>query len=692
MKLVIAEKPSVAVAIANVLGVHNRKDGYITGNEYIVSWCVGHLVQSAMPEDYDPKYKLWKLGDLPILPESFKTVVIKETKAQFKVLSALMNSDKIDSIICATDAGREGELIFRLTYNKANCTKPFQRLWISSMEAKAIRKGFDDLRNGTDYNNLYYAALARMRADNVVGTNFSRLYSLLYNQNINIGRVQTPTVNLVVQRERDIANFVPTPYYVLEADCGDFVAISENIYDYDKVDLLYKSVNNNSAVVISVEEKQHKENPPTLFDLTTLQRTANKEYGYTAQQVLDIIQGLYEKKLLTYPRTDSKFLTDEMVDSTVEIIANILKSDAVTANKNLNINLNAVNIDRVVNNSKVSDHHAIIPTVTLAKSDYTVFENLSSAEINCLTLVINRLLAATYTPYLYSETIIKVEINGYIFTAKGKTVIDSGYKTILNENMSEHILPPGIVKGKEYTDVTVNCLNKATTPPKPYTDDTLLSAMENAGNTTDNSEYKAILKQCKGLGTPATRAGIIERIIKTGYIIRRNKNLIPTAKAVSLIDLLPDEIKSADLTAQWEMQLEEISSGKISSDEFISSIYKHVSDICNTKKSSTVDKSVFKEDNKSIGICPRCGKPIIEINKAYICTGGKDCGFILWKNDKFFTDKKKKLTTAMVKTLLSKGKVKVKDLYSAKKDKTYDAYVTYEDTGKYINFKLDFKR
>lgn len=692
MKLVIAEKPSVAVAIANVLGVHNRKDGYITGNEYIVSWCVGHLVQSAMPEDYDPKYKLWKLGDLPILPKSFKTVVIKETKAQFKVLSALMNSDKIDSIICATDAGREGELIFRLTYNKANCTKPFQRLWISSMEAKAIRKGFDDLRNGTDYNNLYYAALARMRADNVVGTNFSRLYSLLYNQNINIGRVQTPTVNLVVQRERDIANFVPTPYYVLEADCGDFVAISENIYDYDKVDLLYKSVNNNSAVVISVEEKQHKENPPTLFDLTTLQRTANKEYGYTAQQVLDIIQGLYEKKLLTYPRTDSKFLTDEMVDSTVEIIANILKSDAVTANKNLNINLNAVNIDRVVNNSKVSDHHAIIPTVTLAKSDYTVFENLSSAEINCLTLVINRLLAATYTPYLYSETIVKVEINGYIFTAKGKTVIDSGYKPILNENMSEHILPPGIVKGKEYTDVTVNCLNKATTPPKPYTDDTLLSAMENAGNTTDNSEYKAILKQCKGLGTPATRAGIIERIIKTGYIIRCNKNLIPTAKAVSLIDLLPDEIKSADLTAQWEMQLEEISSGKISSDEFISSIYKYVSDICNTKKSSTVDKSVFKEDNKSIGICPRCGKPIIEINKAYICTGGKDCGFILWKNDKFFTDKKKKLTTAMVKTLLSKGKVKVKDLYSAKKDKTYDAYVTYEDTGKYINFKLDFKR
>lgn len=485
---------------------------------------------------------------------------------------------------------------------------------------------------------------------------------------------------------------MPTPYYVLEADCGDFVAISENIYDYDKVDLLYKSVNNNSAVVISVEEKQHKENPPTLFDLTTLQRTANKEYGYTAQQVLDIIQGLYEKKLLTYPRTDSKFLTDEMVDSTVEIIANILKSDAVTANKNLNINLNAVNIDRVVNNSKVSDHHAIIPTVTLAKSDYTVFENLSSAEINCLTLIINRLLAATYTPYLYSETIVKVEINGYIFTAKGKTVIDSGYKTILNENMSEHILPPGIVKGKEYTDVTVNCLNKATTPPKPYTDDTLLSAMENAGNTTDNSEYKAILKQCKGLGTPATRAGIIERIIKTGYIIRRNKNLIPTAKAVSLIDLLPDEIKSADLTAQWEMQLEEISSGKISSDEFISSIYKYVSDICNTKKSSTVDKSVFKEDNKSIGICPRCGKPIIEINKAYICTGGKDCGFILWKNDKFFTDKKKKLTTAMVKTLLSKGKVKVKDLYSAKKDKTYDAYVTYEDTGKYINFKLDFKR
>ena len=692
MKLVIAEKPSVAVAIANVLGVHNRKDGYITGNEYIVSWCVGHLVQSAMPEDYDPKYKLWKLADLPILPESFKTVVIKETKAQFKVLSALMNSDKIDSIICATDAGREGELIFRLTYNKANCTKPFQRLWISSMEAKAIRKGFDDLRNGTDYNNLYYAALARMRADNVVGTNFSRLYSLLYNQNINIGRVQTPTVNLVVQRERDIANFVPTPYYVLEADCGDFVAISENIYDYDKVDLLYKSVNNNSAVVISVEEKQHKENPPTLFDLTTLQRTANKEYGYTAQQVLDIIQGLYEKKLLTYPRTDSKFLTDEMVDSTVEIIANILKSDAVTANKNLNINLNAVNIDRVVNNSKVSDHHAIIPTVTLAKSDYTVFENLSSAEINCLTLIINRLLAATYTPYLYSETIVKVEINGYIFTAKGKTVIDSGYKPILNENMSEHILPPGIVKGKEYTDVTVNCLNKATTPPKPYTDDTLLSAMENAGNTTDNSEYKAILKQCKGLGTPATRAGIIERIIKTGYIIRRNKNLIPTAKAVSLIDLLPDEIKSADLTAQWEMQLEEISSGKISSDEFISSIYKYVSDICNTKKSSTVDKSVFKEDNNSIGICPRCGKPIIEINKAYICTGGKDCGFVFWKNDKFFTDKKKKLTTSMVKTLLSKGKVKVKGLYSAKKDKTYDAYVTYEDTGKYINFKLDFKR
>lgn len=694
MKLVIAEKPSVAMSIAGVIGAKEKQDGYCQGNGYIVTWCVGHLIEGASPEEYDSAYAEWNLDTLPILPQKYKLVVSPNTESQFKIVKELMNSSEVTSLICATDAGREGELIFRLVYEVAGCKKPFERLWISSMETQAIKDGFNSLRPGSDYDNLFKSAYARMRADWYVGMNFSRLFSLLYENRLSIGRVQTPVVNLIVQRQLEIDNFKPVPYFILEADCGEFIAKSDKYDKKEVAEALTQMCNGESGKITKLEEKQHKDNPPTLFDLTTLQRVANKTYGYTAQQVLDTIQSLYEKKLLTYPRTDSKYLTDDMISSTEELVKNLLQSHLIDNNTKSYVDKEKICIDKVVDNSKVSDHHAIIPTATLLNKDVS---DLSKTELNCLNLVIYRLIEATYIPCVYNETSVTLEVNGKEFFAKGKKVIDSGYKVIFNnllqsEEENSVTLPSSVELNKEYDNVSVSMVEKKTTAPKPYDDSSLLSAMENAGKQLDDDTLKTVLKQCEGIGTPATRAGIIEKIIKTKYVERKKKALYPTQKAFALIKVVPDKIKSVELTANWEQQLDLISKGKVSDDDFLHELFIYIGNTCNECIShrKEVDKTDFKQDN-IVGKCPRCGKNVLEYPKSFTCESGKNgCGFTMWKNDRFWSEKEKTLTTAMAKKLLSDGKVKVKGLYSPKKDKKYDCTVALVDTGKYVNYKLLF--
>lgn len=694
MKLVIAEKPSVAMSIAGVIGAKEKQDGYCQGNGYIVTWCVGHLIEGASPEEYDSAYAEWNLDTLPILPQEYKLVVSPNTESQFKIVKKLMNSSEVTSLICATDAGREGELIFRLVYEVAGCKKPFERLWISSMETQAIKDGFNSLRPGSDYDNLFKSAYARMRADWYVGMNFSRLFSLLYENRLSIGRVQTPVVNLIVQRQLEIDNFKPVPYFILEADCGEFIAKSDKYDKKEVAEALTQMCNGESGKITKLEEKQHKDNPPTLFDLTTLQRVANKTYGYTAQQVLDTIQSLYEKKLLTYPRTDSKYLTDDMISSTEELVKNLLQSHLIDNNTKSYVDKEKICIDKVVDNSKVSDHHAIIPTATLLNKDVS---DLSKTELNCLNLVIYRLIEATYIPCVYNETSVTLEVNGKEFFAKGKKVIDSGYKVIFSnllqsEEENSVTLPSSVELNKEYDNVSVSMVEKKTTAPKPYDDSSLLSAMENAGKQLDDDTLKTVLKQCEGIGTPATRAGIIEKIIKTKYVERKKKALYPTQKAFALIKVVPDKIKSVELTANWEQQLDLISKGKVSDDDFLHELFIYIGNTCNECIShrKEVDKTDFKQDN-IVGKCPRCGKNVLEYPKSFTCESGKNgCGFTMWKNDRFWSEKEKTLTTAMAKKLLSDGKVKVKGLYSPKKDKKYDCTVALVDTGKYVNYKLLF--
>lgn len=694
MKLVIAEKPSVAMSIAKVLGATERKDGYVMGNNYIVSWCIGHLVTSFDPQDYNSCYAEYNLDTLPILPQPYKYKLSDSTKSQYSIVAELMQREDVVSLVCATDAAREGELIFRLVYNYAGCTKPFERLWISSMEDKAIKEGFASLKDGNNYNNLYNAALARLQADWYVGINFSRLYSSLYKAKISVGRVQTAVVNLIVQRQLEIDNFKSVPYYVIEVDCGDFIAKSDKYNTTEAAEGIINICNGSTGTITNIDEKQCKDNPPTLFDLTTLQREANKVYGYTAQQTLDCVQKLYEKKLVTYPRTDSKFLTEDMKASTEQLVDELVQSHLVAFEIKKSYNKDEKSVDKIINNAKVSDHHAIIPTKTLLSSD---IDNLPKTEINILNLIIYRLLAAVYKPCIYTETIVTLTVNGKDFTVKGKKIIDYGYRVILNylkgEKNKEAALSPDISLNKVYNNIKFSLDEKKTAPPKPYDDDSLLSAMEDAGKQTENDTYSSILKECKGIGTPATRASIIEKIINIGYVERKKKIFVPTNKAYSLVKIVPDDVKSVELTAKWEQQLDLISKGEFSAQEFIENIFDYVSSVVQNgkKQADTADTSIFRTSYEIVGVCPRCGKNIMDYPKTYACESGKDgCGFVIFKNNKFWTDKKKPLSPTMVSKLLKDGKVNVKGLYSEKKGKKYDATVALLDTGKYINFQLMF--
>lgn len=685
MKLVIAEKPSVGRSIANILGAKENNDGYLKGNGYIVSWCFGHLVTLAPPELYDEKYKKWNMEDLPIIPKDFLLIVKDETKTQFNLLKKLMNSNDIDEIICATDSGREGELIFRYVYEKANCNKPIKRLWVSSLTDEAIKNGFENLKNGEEYYNLYEAGLKRSIADWIIGMNATRFYSSLYNNKINVGRVQTPTLNIIVERENKIQNFKKEKYYEIVIEKEDLKAKTEKINSLEEAESLLEVIKNNNLICDEYKSNEKSKSPCKLYDLTTLQREANSIYGYTANETLATLQGLYEKKIVTYPRTDSKFISDDMENETKEIV-NILYNKLEFLQ-----NVKPIcSVSQVINNDKVTDHHAILPTKLVKDLD---FSSLNEKEKNILNLVIKTVLIATNEKAIINEiTGILKSSNDTRLNFSYKNIIKKGYIEIeerFSNKEKQTTTIPTIEQGQQITDFVTYLEEKETTPPKRFTEDTLLSAMENASNE-DYKELDVEDIEKKGLGTPATRASIIESLVANGYVERKGKSLIPTEKGINTIKIVDEQLKSPKLTANWEVKLQQIEKNNYSSNKFLDEIIDFTKSIIENKN---IDENVaknLKSESKleSLGACPICSKNVYEWEKTFSCED-KNCRFVIFKNSKFFTEKKAKITKAKVKELLSKGKTKMK-FYSEKANKDYEAFIKLDIKEKYINFKMEF--
>ena len=689
-KLVIAEKPSVALALAKVLGAYQRQDGYMEGNGYLVSWCVGHLVGLAQPDAYDEVYKKWRKDNLPIIPENWKWEVTDDKRIQFKVLKELMFRSDVDELVCATDAGREGELIFRLVYYQTGCRKPFKRLWISSMEDEAIKEGFENLREGSDYDNLYEAALCRSKADWLVGINGTRLFTTLYDKRLTVGRVQTPTLAMVVERNRQITEFQKQKYFNLHLKDGKLEVHKEKIFDEQEAKNIQEKCNGTDAVVKSVTKTEKSVNPPKLYDLTTLQRESNRYFGYTAQKTLDYTQSLYEQKLVTYPRTDSQYLTEDMKETAESMVLAVQMALGFG-----DFPPKDYDVKRVINNNKVTDHHAIIPTAEIQKQDLA---KLSQGERDILLLISQRLLCATGEKQKISETEIKVECAEEEFQAKGKMVLDMGWKAYEMEfrsrlkgkekNESKEVTIPLVAEGEVLHGVAVSMTEHFTSPPKSYTEDTLLSAMETAGNEDFDEDTEK-----KGLGTPATRASMIEKLVSSKYLERKGKQLIPTEAGINLVCILPEKVKSAKMTAEWENSLMEMERGNVKSEKFLADISQWVNQlVVDYGEVSEEEKQRFgteKNGREQIGICPRCGSPVYEGEKNFYCSN-RECKFCIWKETKWLSGMKKKVSKKMAESLLSKGRVSVTGLYSQKTGRNFDADLVLEDTGEYVNFKLDF--
>ena len=689
MILVVAEKPSVAQSIAKVLGATSRKDGYLEGNNYIVSWCVGHLVGLADASSYDERYAKWRYDDLPIVPEEWLFEVPKDKAQQFKVLRDLMKDKRVTELVCATDAGREGELIFRLVYNKAGCTKPFKRLWISSLEDAAIREGFNHLRDSREYDNLYEAALSRSKADWIVGINGTRLFTTLYKKKLVVGRVQTPTLAMLVEREGKITTFHKEKYFNVHVQKDGLTADMEKIKTEDEANAIAAACDKKQAVVSSLKRETKTVNPPKLYDLTTLQREANRYYSFTAQQTLELVQSLYEKKLLTYPRTDSQFITDDMEGTARQVIGIICRKVSIFDGLK-----HEPDIKRITNNAKVTDHHAIIPTVQLDKQDIS---ELPESEQKIIRLVAMRLLSSTGEKHIYDETSVTLSCEGYEFKTKGKTVTQEGWKVIeqrfkdslksKDKEEPEKVLPA--VNEKDIlSPVSASVTEHYTTPPKQYTEDTLLSAMETAGNEEFDDDTEK-----KGLGTPATRAGIIEKLVKSGFIERKGKSLVPTKDGNNLVCVLPEQITSPSMTAEWENTLMQIERGNADADKFLAGIVDMTASLVKAYPFlSDAEASRFESGKEVIGKCPRCGSPVY-VGKGNFYCSSRECSFCMWEDNKFFASKKKKLTKKIATELLDKGWCRVKGLYTPKKPQLYDAIIRLDDTGgKYVSFKMEFDR
>lgn len=690
MKLVITEKPSVAKSIASALGVTSRADGYFEGGGWLISWCIGHLVGLADAAAYDDRYKKWRYEDLPILPAPFRYVVSEEKAAQFHVLKSLMERPDVTELVNACDAGREGELIFRLVYEATGCSKPFSRLWISSMEDVAIREGFSDLRPGADYDPLYQSALCRQKADWLIGINASRLFSVLYHRTLNVGRVQTPTLAMLADRDSRITLFHKEKYHHVRLALEGAEAVSEKIPAMEDAQAIRDACDGQQAVCVSVAREKKTEKPPKLYDLTTLQREANRVFGYTAKQTLDYAQSLYEKKLLTYPRTDSRYLTGDMAETAsvaLHLAARVPPFDACPEF--------FPDVAALVNDKEVSDHHALIPTLELEKADVPA---LPVGERNILLLVCCKLLCAVAEPFVYEAVTATFDCGGHTFMAKGKQVLSQGWRAIQEvfrsslkekpEDEDDEGVLPALTEGQVFEPVAASVTEHFTSPPKPYTEDTLLSAMENAGKEDIPEDAER-----RGLGTPATRAAIIEKLVSGGFVERKDKNLMPTKAGVNLVTVLPELLTSPKLTADWEQRLNEVAKGQASPEDFMDGIEAMAAELVRKYSHISEDgQKLFQPEKETVGLCPRCGKPVYEGEKNFACSD-RACQFVMWKNDRFFEERKTAFSAKIAAALLKSGKVNVKKLYSPKTGKTYDGTIVLADTGgKYVNYRIEVQK
>lgn len=690
--LVIAEKPSVAQSYAKNLSAYKREDGYLEGESCIVSWCLGHLAEYAQPEEYDPKYEKWQFDDLPILPEVWKLKVSKDKKKQFEVIKTLMNRSDVEYLVNGCDAGREGELIFQRVYDLAGCRKPVKRLWISSMEDAAIQKGFQTMKSEEEYKNLCMAAVCRAQADWLIGMNGTRAYTTRYFKRLVVGRVQTPTLAMLAERQERIENFQKEAFYKVALTDGKLTVVSENIANEEAADLLAALCNGSTAVVTQMKKERKKSFPPKLYDLTSLQREANRYFGYTAKRTLDMLQELYEEKLVTYPRTDSQFVTEDMKDSVEELVGKMPVLLPFVDYGQL-----GNGVKRVINNAKVSDHHAILPTKEAVEKGIS---DLPSDKKNLMMLVCQQLVQATGEEYLYEQTDITVKCQEHDFKARGKIPVQMGFKEVekafkqlcvkagpVEEKEKETSIPAGYEEGMRLFPVKAEKTTHYTSPPKPFNEDTLLAAMETAGNKEFDSETEK-----KGLGTPATRASIIEKLVSSGYAQRKGKQILPSTEGKELVKVMPEYLKSAVMTAEWENQLLLMEKGEITDTQFmgeITSLVRKILEVC--REIPEEERRRFQMEREVIGKCPVCGCDVFEGKQNFYCSN-RQCDFALWKENRFLGSMEKNLDKKMARELLDKACTHVKGLYSKKKDMKFDAdlLLTLED-GK-PRFHLEFPK
>lgn len=690
--LVIAEKPSVAQSYAKNLSAYKREDGYLEGESCIVSWCLGHLAEYAQPEEYDPKYEKWQFDDLPILPEAWKLKVSKDKKKQFEVIKTLMNRSDVEYLVNGCDAGREGELIFQRVYVLAGCRKPVKRLWISSMEDAAIQKGFQTMKSEEEYKNLCMAAVCRAQADWLIGMNGTRAYTTRYFKRLVVGRVQTPTLAMLAERQERIEHFQKEVFYKVALTDGKLTVVSENIANEEAADLLAALCNGSTAVVTQMKKERKKSFPPKLYDLTSLQREANRYFGYTAKRTLDMLQELYEEKLVTYPRTDSQFVTEDMKDSVEELVEKMPVLLSFVDYGQL-----GHGIKRVINNAKVSDHHAILPTKEVVEKGIA---DLPADKKNLMMLICQQLVQATGEEYLYEQTDITVKCQEHDFKARGKIPVQMGFKEVekafkqlcvkaepVEEKEKETSIPAGYEEGMRLFPVKAEKTTHYTSPPKPFNEDTLLAAMETAGNKEFDSETEK-----KGLGTPATRASIIEKLVSSGYAQRKGKQILPSTEGKELVKVMPEYLKSAVMTAEWENQLLMMEKGQITDTQFmgeITSLVRKILEVC--REIPEEERRRFQTAREVIGKCPVCGCDVFEGKQNFYCSN-RQCDFALWKENRFLESMEKNLDKKMARELLDKACTHVKGLYSKKKDMKFDAdlLLTLED-GK-PRFHLEFPK
>ncbi len=690
--LVIAEKPSVAQSYAKNLSAYKREDGYLEGESCIVSWCLGHLAEYAQPEEYDPKYEKWQFDDLPILPEAWKLKVSKDKKKQFEVIKTLMSRSDVDYLVNGCDAGREGELIFQRVYDLAGCRKPVKRLWISSMEDAAIQKGFQTMKSEEEYKNLCMAAVCRAQADWLIGMNGTRAYTTRYFKRLVVGRVQTPTLAMLAERQERIEHFQKEAFYKVALTDGKLTVVSENIANEEAAELLAALCNGSTAVVTQMKKERKKSFPPKLYDLTSLQREANRYFGYTAKRTLDMLQELYEEKLVTYPRTDSQFVTEDMKDSVEELVGKMPVLLSFVDYGQL-----GHGIKRVINNAKVSDHHAILPTKEVVEKGIA---DLPADKKNLMMLICQQLVQATGEEYLYEQTDITVKCQEHDFKARGKISVQMGFKEVekafkqlcvkaepVEGKEKETSIPAGYEEGMRLFPVKAEKTTHYTSPPKPFNEDTLLAAMETAGNKEFDSETEK-----KGLGTPATRASIIEKLVSSGYAQRKGKQILQSTEGKELVKVMPEYLKSAVMTAEWENQLLMMEKGQITDTQFmgeITSLVRKILEVC--REIPEEERRRFQTAREVIGKCPVCGCDVFEGKQNFYCSN-RQCDFALWKENRFLGSMEKNLDKKMARELLDKACTHVKGLYSKKKDMKFDAdlLLTLED-GK-PRFHLEFPK